>query len=553
MTGSDKSAPPGATSRTGLRFDFFVALVCLLAVIGLCSLASPGLITNDGAQYISTAEQILSRGSINTTTVYYEAQAQFGMPAKQTVWPPGVPALLALFVFLTGLSDVSAFSLINAFAHAGTVFILFRLLSYFFSGNKAVAAFVATLYLLYVWALNTVVGGSAEPLFTFLLMAAAGALYRASRSPTNLVGWWLLASSFVGLACAMRYIGVAFIGALGIIALGELRRSNWAQAARVRAMALIGPASLIFGVLIVRNLVLTGRMTGGPTNERGLTAAEYLLHTQWSLTEVLGGGQGWLFRIGVLAFLVTAIGFVFVKMRTFSMSEVLASKERLSIAAYGFLGTLITLALVYGLAATKSGLAVEGRYFIPCVPLLIASVAALWQKAPSIGTTHKLNPYFSFGFAAGALFLTVVNLTEFASLLRDGAAPRQLERNLEVVFDGDSLRSTLENAATIGSPVMSNQSQALHMVLRKPTLGVPESRLTPTLWTPALLVEFAQKFGVEYLVVFKDMPLGSPGGSDDYIWQLVGNEPAGVSVLHSDATIALYRIPQVRVTASRVN
>lgn len=525
--------------------DIAVVLACLLLVVGLCAIASPDFIGNDGAQYVSTAEQILNGGGIRTTTVYYEVQAQFGMPANQTMWPPGVPGLLALLVTITGLSEIVAFSLMNTLAHASSVFILYRLLGHFFSGNKPVAAFVACLYLLYVWALNTIVGGNAEPLFTFFLMAGAGALFRAAQNPANKVGWWLLASSCVGMACAMRYIGVAFIGALGFIGLAELIRSNWAGAAWARVVALGAPATLIFSALIVRNLSLTGRMTGGPTNERGLTLAEYLLQTQWSITEVLGGGNGLAFRLGVLAFVITAAVFVFLKLRKLDAARLMASPARFNIAVFGVLGTILTVGLVYGLAATKSGLAVEGRYFITCVPLLIVGAAALWQQEPSnraAQSAGKGTRWAFQAFAAASLLLTLVNASSFLNFVENGAAPRKIEQMLSVELHDQSITAMLKDAGSVDAPIMSNQSQALHMVLRKPTIGVPENRLTPTEWTPKLLVDLARQFGVEYLVVFKTMPMGWPDGSDDYVWQMVGNEPDSVSQLHTDDAIALYRI-----------
>ena len=523
----------------------------MIAVCALTALATPGLVTNDGAQYLSTAEQILSGGGIRTSTVYYEVQAQFGMPANQTMWPPGVPFMLALVVLLTGLSDVVAFSLMNALAHAGSVFILYRLMVHFLNQNQRVAAFVALLYLLYVWALNTVVGANAEPLFTFFLMAGAGALYRASRNPANRIGWWLLASTCVGLACAMRYIGVAFVGALGLIALWQLIRSRWALAAWGRAVALGAPAGVIFGALIARNLLLTGRMTGGPTNERGLTLAEYLLNTQWALTEVLGGGNGTFFWLAVLAFLLSGCLFVFLKLRGLQPQELAEDEARSSVAVFGVLGTVLTVLLVYGLAATKSGLAVEGRYFITCVPLFIVGAAALWQTTATGAEVTRFKSAAFAAFAGSSLILTLVNLSEFSELVNNEAAPARLEQKLGAGYRGQSLKAMLQQAGSVDSPIMSNQSQALHMVLRKPTIGVPENRLTPTVWSPQLLVELAHRFGVEYLVVFKDMPLGWPDGSDDYIWQIVGNEPPAVAELYADETVSLYRIAPAGVTTTR--
>jgi len=214
---------------------------------------------------------------------------------------------------------------------------------------------------------------------------------------------------------------------------------------------------------------------------------------------------------------------------------------------------LFSIILVYGLAATASGLAIDGRYFLVSIPVLIVGLAALWQPSVESGantaagnSSGKLGRLSFQAFAVASLVLTLVNLSSFIGFLERGAAPRQIEEALSVKLDNQSIAAILESAGSLDAPIMSNQSQALHVVLRKPTVGVPENRLTPTVWTPDLLVDYAQKFGVEYLVVFKNMAMGWPDGRDDYVWQMVGKEPASVATLYADDAIVLYRMPAVR-------
>lgn len=66
----------------------FVAVA--LIVVFLMRSASTDYYSNDAAQYWSTISNLLQGRGLKTSAVYYEVQAVHGMPAHQTVWPPGL-------------------------------------------------------------------------------------------------------------------------------------------------------------------------------------------------------------------------------------------------------------------------------------------------------------------------------------------------------------------------------------------------------------------------------------------------------------------------------
>lgn len=93
---------------------------------------------------------------------------------------------------------------------------------------------------------------------------------------------------------------------------------------------------------------------------------------------------------------------------------------------------------------------------------------------------------------------------------------------------------------------MSNQSQALHVVLRRPTLGIAERRLTSRVWSAEDVRQQAVNFGVEYVVVFPTLPQGNPAADEDYILRASKSGADGFETVHRSADLHILRPVQVR-------
>jgi len=123
----DRAAGSDASSRW---FDG-VALLTLFwvaAVVGVLTLlASSDYFSNDAAQYWSVISNLLEGRGLKTSAVYYEVQAAHGMPAHQTVWPPGLPLLAAGLAWSTGMDGVHAIVILNALAHGATALLIYWL------------------------------------------------------------------------------------------------------------------------------------------------------------------------------------------------------------------------------------------------------------------------------------------------------------------------------------------------------------------------------------------------------------------------------------------
>ncbi len=543
---------PRGSSATAMPID--TALI--LAAAGLVALllfrwAAPGYLSNDGAQALSTLEQLLRGNGLRTTTIFYEVQARGGMPALQTVWPPGLPAAAVAVAALTGLDGIAAMGLLNAAAHTATALLLFHVLRRLLPGSRAPLV-VGLCALAYTPALTGVLGGGSEPLFTLALLASAACLHRAWEGEGRSWPWLLGASLAVGLACAVRYLGVAFVAALGLLAVLDLGRNRFSRGSVAASTLLLLPAASIPAGLVLRNLLITGEFTGGPAGARGYELPELLFQAKWAAMALLGGVGTTPAKVATLAF-AAAMAFAGMLLarrvlRAPRHVRAILGGARSMLVLYALSGFGVTLALILFMAARRSAISLEGRYLVPCVPLLLVAAAALVPAGapPGLAKPGGLPRRAGLLLIGCGVALTVANAIGFAAWLRTGGQPAEIARLLDSPRQGGSLRNLLRAEASEASPVMSNQSQALHVALGRPTLGVPERRLTPRRWDTRDILDLADRFGATYLLVFLMMPLGAADGGDDYILQMVRQDPAALELVQTDGVLALYRLARHR-------
>ncbi len=533
-----------------------LAGLTLVVCVGLMSilLAGPGYVANDGAQYLSTIDQLLAGNGIRTSTIYYEVQAQFGMPALQTVWPPGLPLLAAGVALLTGLSGLHAVALLSAVAHCGTAVAIYWLCARLLAGDRVSAVVIAVAYVLYVPALALTIEVLSEPLFIAGLVAGACLLHAGLTSQSgsaqperDRLALFAGASLCVGLACTFRYLGVAFVGSLGLVAILQVVRGQMSPASIRAGIALVAPAVLVVALLLGRNYLITGRLTGGPEGPRGLEVGEIVQQSRWAIQILLGDTRFWYGKL-LVAFLVLAMGgWVIKRLSAQDWGAYLRRDERLGVAIFAVVGCAATVLLLLMMALRKTGLMVEARYLVPCVPLMLVAVAALWPRDDAAAAAPDgIGRWWRGAAIASVALVTCGYLAAFSAFVREGAYPARIEAILSQKVGSASARDLLRASATTKSPVMSNQSQALHVVLRRPTLGIAERRLTAREWSAEDVRRQAINFGVEYVVVFPTLPGGNPAADEDYILRASRSGAGGFETVHRSADLHILRPVQVR-------
>lgn len=533
--------PKSTTTAPRTSLAATIAAVAATAVaIWLVTHASPGLMTNDAGQYISTIDGILAGRGITTTALYYEVQAAGGLPAPQTVWPPGLSLAAAAVSAITGQDAPLALVTVNVIAHAATVVLLAWLLARLVGIWPA--ALIAALYAVYPPGLRMVLIGASEPLFTAFALAATASLLTAYRAATPDRRWLIAASALVGAACLVRYHGIALIGALGLVAL-----ASWIAAGRTRrtlgdGIALLAPATLIFVALLARNYSLTGKLTGGPAGPRALTPSELVEQSIWGIVEILGGDSGRWGRIAAALLFVSLAALLVQGLAARLRTDRAVAPERWRVSLFAASASAGMIALVLVMALRPTGVKIEGRYFIPCIPLMLVAIAALWPAHRVVSAARPLSQLPAIGVTAAALALIAIGHTGLRSWLANGNEPSVIERALAAPYEGRTLRAHLTDATSDGTPILSNQSQALYTVLRRPTIGVPERRLTPAAWQPDAIIAHARKFGSKRLVIFTRLPLGEADGSSDFVFQIPGRAPPGARLLFHNDDVLVYDI-----------
>ncbi len=546
----------GASVRPQEIAAYIFALLVFFAIFSTFSVEFFG---QDSAQYLSTVDQLRVRGALATTTLFFDIQVALGMPAPQTVWPPLYPALAAAVAFLTGVDGVTAMGLVNAAAHALGVLLLYGLAKRFLVSEWVAIAWAAGAAA-YWPAWSNAMGGATEPIFSLMLVAGfsqlaascdAGEVDDRARRLRLILG----AAFFFGCATATRYIGVAFVASLCLyLLIGGLRRGELRRGL-LEAVAAGVAASVVIAPLIVRNLYLTGTLSGGPQVGEPGVLSDIALQTRYALGAALGasGSLGWL----LIALLVVAGGLsvaLAARSRLFAQRRGEAgdrnglSDTRAMIAAVAAGGVVLTVAIVYALAFMTTAYLIEARYFVVLTPVLVIVGVALW---PTDSARRGVPERAAQGAAIVALLgLLTWNAAVRLETLGGGAVPQMttaLQEPLdasaraELGLEGRTLAEALSAEASISSPLLSNQSQHLYTVLRVPTLGVPPERLTAIDWTADDVLDLARRFNVEWVIVFKDLIHGD-GVSDDFVYQAVqsGTDAFGM-VLETDE-ILLFRI-----------
>ena len=134
--------------------------------------------------------------------------------------------------------------------------------------------------------------------------------------------------------------------------------------------------------------------------------------------------------------------------------------------------------------------------------------------------------------------MLAINARYHVQWLENKAAPGRIETVLETSYRLGSLRAFLSDVSSLSSPILSNQSQDLYTVLRKPTVGAPWAWMVKEPWTAEDIRELAARFGVEYLVIFHRI---GPGRDQDFVLRLLDEDPKFLAPLLVTDDVTLYR------------
>ncbi len=483
------------------------AIAALAIAIGLYSLKNSAYLDIDAAQYLSVARNLLDGSGLTSSLVYYEEQLmQERMPAPQTVFPPGMPLVMAPWLAV-GLDPGDAAHLAGVLFFCATGLVIAVVLRRLGVGSLLTLAGALIWYVQgTAWA-NVVIGRT-ETLFTLLVLLSAAVLLTARERLLR----YLLAGAFAAAAVLVRYQGIFFILALGLWCAWMLWRETETGRWRLmgRAAALLSLPVLTTVLLIVRNLALVGSPGGGPVDTAHHLPAHGMGVFQsayWALIPFLGLSLDglaefrwpeWAVVAGILA-----LALWLVINRTILPAGPARSPDRHEHAALLQLlvAYLIVTFAALGFLATRSSGYMEGRFFASLVPLaILAWVVAVhrWIEWPVrrkdllIAALCVLHA----GLLAGQLDVIRARLRDMQEDLRMAS----LKAALAEPFGGTSLDRFLARNVTVRAPLLATGGQQLWLLLQLPIVETTPAGFTHRTFDEREVNRLSRCFGIRYLM-----------------------------------------------------
>jgi len=551
--GGERAAAGSARRVRGLW-----VLVLGVSLVGLVALYDRSFISIDGAFYVSAAQNLASGHGFATSIIWNEEQYRAGgMPAPQTVFPPGYPLLIAV-VSRLGVDPPYAAFLVALLAFSAIPLVIYDILRA--AGHPPLRAFaVSAVWLGAPFAWFNVLSCMSEMLFTLLTLVSLRCVMQSDRDPGRRDLWLAAAGTVAGLAFTVRYQGVYYLISLGLFFLLRVTRARDRQS--VRALMLVaGPASVFVVALFVRNHLLIGKLVTLIPEDRSLL--DVLRTFAWGLGELLG-----FTRSGLLGGGVPEVMFVIVVVAGLVGGVCWAGRFALDrtalVAALG--GPHISLSLAY--VTTSIILMVQGaqnyatghispRYLLALIPfglLCLPDGLPLVRLTPS-RAWHARAVRLWWGVAALALVAGQVNVFHHHWRLLHQANPyRTMADALQRPVANESLLQFLRDRVTTASPLLGNEAQLLGAVLDRPVLGLPRAGYTRKVWTDDQVRGLVAAYGVDYVVFFPGLfnPSDPQDRNRPFFRELTrGSVPPWLVAILLAPDVRLYRVDRAAIAGS---
>lgn len=277
------------------KFFWLVAISASLWNVGAWLHWDPIFIMNDGIQYLSTAGNWLLGQGFSTNALTYNPHFQGQLPAPQTVWPPGLPALQVALGSI-GVPLQTAALLINFVATAMSALFVYLILTRC-KVSALAAAVSAALFYFSTSSWHLALALLSEPLFTCLVLAA---LYTIPSTAKHGLWSWVLCGTLIGASITVRYSGVFTAAAFGVGLAAMLlftrafSHLSWTRKFGRLCLYAVMPV-LAFGGLMLR----TQSLVGSINRDTGVGTSKSVIDTIKQFAEqasvMTGFRDGWLF------------------------------------------------------------------------------------------------------------------------------------------------------------------------------------------------------------------------------------------------------------------
>lgn len=536
----------------------WVGVVCvvLVATAVLMKLRDDAYLDSDAAQYLSAATNLLAGDGLSTDVIFYEEQYGHGaIPAPLTVFPPGLPLLLAGLLGI-GLNPAWASFVAGLLGFCGSGLLIFLTLRRLqVAGSLALLAAAAWLFLGLGWA--NVLLGRAEVTYTLATLACVLLSIQAQRRSVML----LWAGSLAAASLLLRYQGLFFLVALGAWAMlpvlqfnaNGIRRSVW------RAAGLLWIPALVAAFLVLRNQYLTGAPGGGPidTVRHGIEGLDLLRHCYWTLSDLTGLSIEDLFR-GQLPEGLVAAGTVllaaWLALRRRAAApgaarpdDTGAQERRTAFAVLGLIYLGVSACALLYLAASRSGDYLQGRFLVPLVPYVLMLWALLMDRMVRSPAEARRGLLLSALCAMyGGVFLAQAEvIQDSVADIRDDRRIAVIQQALSEPYQGTTLGEYLARTVNRERPVLAESGQQLWLTLGRPVLVTTPAGFSSRVWDENAIRVLRACYRAQYVIFFPPVfDAEMPHNVNRVLFRELarGNVPPYLRTLHKSPAVELYAL-----------
>ena len=523
-----------------------LGVVMLCASISICLLLFQDemFLYNDAFQHVSATRSLLAGTGYSTSIIYYDQNyTQTAIPALQTVWPPGI-ALAATIPAALGLSATFAVFLVSLAGLASCPLLLLgsaRCLA--LRPVDAISAASSTIVLgLLVYI--TWRGGAEGPFVAGTLLALFGAC-RLSVARSSSAGALLCIAVGTTVAVLMRYNGLFLVisSSLWFLVLAVRRRN---MVPIYQGFVSLLPAAATGVIILLRNLRVSGSLTGGPVTEEWAEPREVLATLIDAVVSTTGWNPSFVWQKVALLLLLALLGGFALLMLWYAVREGAApdknEEDRIDAARadanlFCMLYLATTVALLVAVLAPRALDALGYRYLLPLVPFAVFSLiltrlrfrrVAPWLQHAAIGLLLVGN---------GAAFAE-----ERRALLENEAIYNVTGALATQYVNGSSLRQWLDARVDEDAPVLASSAQRLGGLTGWPVLGLTPGFYSLSDWNAADVLEVVEEYNVCYVLLYATDTEAAQGGGREFFAMLRrGEQPAWLSEVHSTPLLRVFR------------
>jgi hypothetical protein len=484
-------------------------LAALLVVLaGLAQTRGAGW-TNDGFQYLSVARNVLDGHGLSTSIVHFDEQYFTGrIPAAQTVFPPGYPAVVAGVAWLGVPVEVAA--LVVSVASAVLLIPVLR-----WGGALLNVRPWALRWFLFLWVTSSAAswyagGLLSEPLFTFAASLGLVLLLRAEVGERRGEGgrWYLLLGALLlGAAFWVRYAGLFLVAGVLCYYLVKLAIRRDRAAGTSFLLAATSVPLVLAGFL--RNAALSGTAFGGNTKVVTRSVPELLSALVNSSVALLVGPRspkmasaGFWVLAAVLVVCAAGLSLFLLASLVKDRSAVFRRLREVPVPLVAvFLGFYLCGLLYAGRNTVISFK--DPRMLYPMGPALLLLLAALCSgvRLPSAPRLARALGLLLLGATAACY-----GVLQFRDVVLARAQPAYYERVQrdvsEPVGTSASLGDWLAAHVPAGQPIIAGDGQACGYLLRKNTISLVTTEYSPRPWTEDRLRQTARSYNAPVLILF---------------------------------------------------